>query len=120
MCNVYIFYRIHMYNGYLHGSSGGSVGERSGDREVSINRYHHQVPHTRVAGKIVNGEEGVAEVGGEGPLLHDQLHREQRNRKGSDDEVCYGEREEEVVGDGLELLVNLERHHHLDTEMKII
>ena len=31
----------------------------------------------------------------------------------TDDEVCDGEREEEVVGDGLQLLVHLEADHHL-------
>ena len=31
----------------------------------------------------------------------------------TDDEVCDGEGEEEVVGDGLQLLVHLEADHHL-------
>ena len=31
----------------------------------------------------------------------------------TDDEVCDGEGEQEVVGDGLQLLVHLEADHHL-------
>ena len=54
-------------------------------------------------------------MAGERPALHDELHGEERHREGSDDEVGQGQREEEVVGDGLELLVYFEGDHHLHT-----
>ena len=82
---------------YLHCCSCCSVGERSGDGEVSVNGDDHEVPDAGVAGQVVDGKEGVAEVGGEGPLLHDEVYCEQGHGEGPDDEVCHGQREQEVV-----------------------
>ena len=62
---------------YLHCCPGRSVGERSGDGEISVDGDDHEVPDAGVAGQVVNGKEGVAEVGGERPLLHDEVDREQ-------------------------------------------
>ena len=98
----------------LHGGPGGPVGEGPGDGEVSVHGDDDQVPDTGVAGEVVDGEPGVTEMTRERPALHDELHGEQWHGEGADDEVGQGQREEEVVRDGLELLVYLERHHHHD------
>ena len=99
----------------------------------------HQVPHWGVARQVVDGQPGVAQVAGKRPLLqkgwiffsefrkyfwflylHDGHDSEERHGDGADNEVRHGEREQEVVGDGLQLLVYLERYHHLEWNPVII
>ena len=98
MFEIFSYFQIVFY---LHCGPLSSIGKWSGDRKVSVNRYHHQVPDTGITGQVVYGQPGVAQVAGEWPLLHDQHHGEQGHGEGPDDQVCHGQRKEEVVGDGL-------------------
>ncbi len=76
--------------------------------EVSIKADDEQVEHGGVGGEVVKGEPGVADDRTEGPAVEEEVHGEEWHGNEADDKVGDGKTEEVVVGDGLELLVNLE------------
>jgi len=71
-----------------------------------------KVEYAGVGCQVVDGEPSVADNLSEGPLLLNDEDGEEGHADGADDHVGDGQRKQEVVGDGLQLLVQLEADHH--------
>uniref|UniRef100_A0A182Q4T2 Uncharacterized protein n=1 Tax=Anopheles farauti TaxID=69004 RepID=A0A182Q4T2_9DIPT len=90
------------------------VGERARHAEVPIEADDQQVEYGRVRREIIERQPGVADVRSERPVPEQRRDGEQRHRDEPDREVGDREREQKVVADRLQLLVDLERDHHHD------
>lgn len=93
------------------GSPLGAVRERARHTEVPIETDYEQVEHRRVGGEVVQREPRVAHVRPQRPVPVDREHGEQGHGDEPDREVGHRQREQEVVADGLQLLVDLEGDH---------
>lgn len=100
------------HEGRLVGRSLGAIRQRSRHTEVPIEADDQQIQHGRIRGQIVEGQPGVADMWPQRPVAEYGGDCEQWHRDGPDGKVRDGQREEEVVADRLQLLVNLERDHH--------
>lgn len=85
----------------------GPVGERSGDREVAVEADDEKVEHAGVAGQIVEGQPGVADVGAEGPVAQQRRHGEQRHRYQPYREVRHGQagKQNKLMSDQLYIIL---------------
>ena len=70
-----------------------------------------QIEDRGVGGQVVEGEPSVADVGSELPAAGQDVHGEEGHGNEADGKVRHGQAEEEIIGDGLELLVDLEGDH---------
>jgi len=75
---------------------------------IPIEGNHEEVEHAGVGGKVVEREPHVADVGAKRPIAEQQVDGVERHGDGADGDVGDGQRQQEVVGDGLQLLVDLE------------
>lgn len=92
----------------------GAISQRTCNGKVAIKRNDEQIKHGSVWCQVIKRQPGVANERTQRPVPQNSRHCEQRHRNQPDGQVSDCQREEEVVADCLQLLVNLERYHHLE------
>ena len=99
------------HQGSLPRRPARAIRQRPRDGEVPIEADHQQVQDTGIGRQVIDGQPDVADDLPEAPFLLQDEDGEQGHADGPDDDVSHGQWEQEVVGDGLELLVHLETDH---------
>lgn len=91
-----------------------SVSERPSNGEIPIEADDEQIQDRRVAGQVIQSQPSVADEGSQRPVAEQSVDGEQRHGNQTYREVGDSQRKQEVVADGLQLLVDFERNHHHD------
>lgn len=96
------------------GGPFSAISERSRDGKIPIETNDEQIQNRGVTGQIIQREPSVADERPQRPVTQQSGDSEEGHGDEPYGEVGHRQREEEVVADGLQLLVDLERDHHHD------
>lgn len=79
---------------------------------LPIETDDEQIEDRRVRRQVIQREPSIADIGSQLPPTGQNVDGEQGHGDEPDGKVSDGQAEQEVIGDGLQLLVDLERDHH--------
>lgn len=92
----------------------GTISQRPSDREIAIEADDEKIEHRGVTGKIVEREPSVTDVRAKRPIAQYRVDGKKWHGYEANGKIGHRQTEEEVIGYGLQLFVDLEADHDHD------